>query len=329
MSGCTQLSLAFNLGYNSAVKRPSFFPITSAMRAIWLTFGVLLTVILVSAWLLRHPTAPASPPPPPPTAAPALMIAERRPPLTYPAPQPRADSIIRFALAQVGIPYTYAGISPATGFDCSGFVLYVFGHFGVPTPHATALLIDAGRPVPRAQAQPGDIVVFTGTAATSTTPGHAGIVISAPGETPLRFVHASSAKRESGVKISQVEGTDYERRFMQIRRVLDGVAPPARSAALADRVASAAAASSVSRPVGAVAPLPLPPAKAVSVPHLPPPAPAMALRPVRSRRVAAHRSAAATSYKSALHKAVAKAAPTAHTPKVKPKKRPVAKPHKR
>ena len=40
-----------------------------------------------------------------------------------------------------------------------------------------------------------------------------------PGE-PLRFIHSSSARREPGVKVSQVEGTDYERRFMGIRRVL-------------------------------------------------------------------------------------------------------------
>jgi hypothetical protein len=200
----------------------------------------------------------------------------------------------------------------------------------VPTPHATALLIDAGRPVPRTQAQPGDIVVFTGTAATSTTPGHAGIVISALGETPLRFVHASSAKRESGVKISQVEGTDYERRFMQIRRVLDGTTPSTGSAPLTNGATTAVAASSAGRPAGAVAPLALPPAKTISVPRLPPPAPAMALRPLRARRVAAHRPAAATSYKSRTHKVVRQPTPTTHkTTKPKPKKHPVAKTHKR
>jgi hypothetical protein len=149
----------------------------------------------------------------------------------------------------MGTPYVWAGTSPLTGFDCSGFITYVFGHFGVATPHATALLIDAGRPVPRAQAQPGDIVVFTGTAEGSTTPGHAGIVISALGETPLRFVHASSAKRESGVKVSQVENSGYERRFMQVRRVLDG-SPASIPAPPANRVLAAA------RPAGAVAPLP-------------------------------------------------------------------------
>jgi cell wall-associated NlpC family hydrolase len=133
----------------------------------------------------------------------------------------RADSIVAFGLAQRGTPYRYAGTSPLTGFDCSGFIMYTFARFGVPVPHSTALLIDVGRPVPRAEAQPGDIVVFTGTATTSTTPGHAGIVVSGRGEVPLRFVHASSARREPGVKVSQVEGTDYERRFMQVRRVLE------------------------------------------------------------------------------------------------------------
>jgi cell wall-associated NlpC family hydrolase len=328
MPGCTQLPVAFNLGYSSAVKPTSFFPITSTMRAIWLIFGGLLTAILVGAWLLRHPAAPGGPPPTP-AAVPALAVSERRPAPIRPAPQPRADSIIRFALAQVGIPYTYAGISPATGFDCSGFVLYVFGHFGVPTPHATALLIDAGRPVPRTQAQPGDIVVFTGTAATSTTPGHAGIVISALGETPLRFVHASSAKRESGVKISQVEGTDYERRFMQIRRVLDGTTSSIGSAP-ANQAATAVVSSPASRPAGAVAPLALPPAKPVSVPRLLPTAPTMTLRAARSRRVATHRAVAATLHKSHSPQVVRKPAPTAHKKtKLKLKKRPVAKAHKR
>ncbi|RZK98518.1 MAG: NlpC/P60 family protein, partial [Hymenobacter sp.] len=150
-------------------------------------------------------------------ALPIMAVSERRPAPTAP---PRADSIVRFALAQLGTNYCYAGTSPSTGFDCSGFVQYVFTRFHVAVPHATALLIDAGRPVPRAQARPGDIVVFTGTAPGSSTPGHAGIVISALGETPLRFVHSSSARREPGVKISQVENSGYEQRFMQVRRVL-------------------------------------------------------------------------------------------------------------
>ena len=177
------------------------------MRFIFLFF--VLGLLAIFAWERRASLAPAHPH----TAASSVGPSAAR-------PRPsRADSVVAFALRQLGTPYTYAGTSPATGFDCSGFVQYVYGHVGVATPHSTALLITAGQPVPRAQARPGDLVVFTGTAVGASTPGHAGIIVAA-GAGPLRFVHSSSARRESGVKISQVEGTDYERRFMQVRRVL-------------------------------------------------------------------------------------------------------------
>ncbi|MCB2376867.1 C40 family peptidase [Hymenobacter sp. BT635] len=157
------------------------------------------------------------------TGLPARSVSNTTPGALAAAPAatalPQADSLIEFAMRQLGSPYTYAGTTPTGGFDCSGFLMYVYGHFGVSVPHSTALLIDTGRPVAREEARRGDMVIFTGTAATSTTPGHAGIIISHPGE-PLRFIHSSSARRASGVKVSQVEGTDYERRFMGIRRVL-------------------------------------------------------------------------------------------------------------
>ncbi|MBG8553496.1 C40 family peptidase [Hymenobacter guriensis] len=200
------------------------------MRIVWSVF-LLLVVAILGSWLYQRQPAPVTAS----TAVemvPVRAVADQsaatsmayfiaRPPRKPVAVDSaaRADSLVRFALRQLGTNYLYAGISPETGFDCSGFVSYVFGHYGIAVPHSTALLISTGREVPRAEARPGDIVVFTGTAATSTTPGHAGIVLSKPGE-PIRFVHASSARRESGVKISEVENTDYERRFMAIRRVL-------------------------------------------------------------------------------------------------------------
>lgn len=221
------------------------------MRNIWLIFGGLLLVLLgLRFWLACPATGSAALAPAAP--APVVMLVSQRAASPRPALGGPRDSIVRLALRQVGTPYVWAGTSPATGFDCSGFITYVFSQFGVATPHATALLIDAGRPVPRAQAQPGDIVVFTGTAEGSTTPGHAGIVISALGETPLRFVHASSARRESGVKVSQVENSGYERRFLQVRRVLGaGTASPTLAA-----TSRPTAPRPLARPAGAVAPLP-------------------------------------------------------------------------
>ncbi|WBO85901.1 C40 family peptidase [Hymenobacter yonginensis] len=181
------------------------------MRYVWICFLVLAALLV---GYFAGTSRPASAPGPSqqsnlPTHQVALVTGTR----------PTPDSVVAFAMRQLGTNYCYAGSTPATGFDCSGFVQYVFQEFRVAMPHSTALLIAVGRPVTREQARRGDIVVFTGTAPGAATPGHAGIVVSEPGQ-PLKFIHSSSARRESGVKISQVEGTDYERRFMQVRRVL-------------------------------------------------------------------------------------------------------------
>jgi len=188
------------------------------MRYVWITFTSLAFLLLgLIVWQHRTQKLAVTTPSNRSTAKAALP--SRTVAYVVPRAVSRADSLVAFAIRHMGSPYTYAGSSPASGFDCSGFVMYVYGHFGIETPHSTAQLIHTGRAVPRTQARKGDIVVFTGTAATSTTPGHAGIVISEPGE-PIRFVHASSARRDSGVKISEVAGTDYERRFMGVRRVM-------------------------------------------------------------------------------------------------------------
>jgi len=179
------------------------------MRYIWMIFTGLLVAMLAILPRLGHRR-----PPSPVNSLPTHRVAYS------PADLAKADSIVAFGLAQRGTPYVWAGTSPLTGFDCSGFIVYTFAHFGVPIPHSTALLINVGRPVARTEAQPGDIIVFTGTDKASSTPGHAGIVISGRGALPVHFVHASSSRREPFVKVSQVENSDYERRFMQVRRVL-------------------------------------------------------------------------------------------------------------
>ena len=199
------------------------------MRIVWLVFAGLLALM---ALVLPRLSRPATGPPlraaggaPAPVAA--VLTSPTHAQALLAGPDALGDSVAAFGLAQRGTPYLWAGTSPRTGFDCSGFIMYTFARFGVAVPHSTALLIGVGRPVPRAEAAPGDIVVFTGTAAGSTEPGHAGIVLSDRGAGVLRFVHSSSARRESGVKVSEVEGTDYERRFLQVRRVLSGAAATA------------------------------------------------------------------------------------------------------
>jgi cell wall-associated NlpC family hydrolase len=222
------------------------------MRFLWLIFvGLILAMVGLLPRLKssRPKAAPEAAAPVYATSArtpasdrPAAVLTSTREATELVGEASQRDSIVRYAMQQLGTNYCYAGNTPETGFDCSGFVQFVYSRFGIAMPHSTALLISVGQPVPRTDARPGDIVVFTGTDKSATTPGHAGIITTAGPGGPIRFVHSSSARRESGVKVSQVEGTDYERRFMQVRRVLGpGAATVARTAPTVRKAAPVAA----------------------------------------------------------------------------------------
>lgn len=129
---------------------------------------------------------------------------------------PLADSIANFGMSFMGLHYYYTGKTPATGFDCSGFTSYIFGHFGIELSPASKEQIFAGHQVPLEQVKKGDLLIFTGTHVSVREPGHVGIVISDQGELPIRFVHSSS---NGGVKISEVQGTRYADRLLQVRRL--------------------------------------------------------------------------------------------------------------
>ncbi|MBJ6118016.1 C40 family peptidase [Pontibacter sp. BT310] len=126
-----------------------------------------------------------------------------------------SQEIIDYAMTLLGSPYEFAGITPS-GFDCSGFVTHVFDNYNIAVPHSSALQAKEGVAVAKEEAAPGDLVIFTGTNENERTPGHVGIVISEPGDT-ISFVHSSS---NGGVKISKVQGTRYDVRFLEVRRVL-------------------------------------------------------------------------------------------------------------
>jgi cell wall-associated NlpC family hydrolase len=93
-------------------------------------------------------------------------------------PAPRYGQAVGIALQYLGIPYVWGGSSPSTGFDCSGFVMYVFAQLGVSLPHHAASIYGYGTPVSRDQLAPGDLVFFSGL-------GHMGIYIGGN-----QFIHA-------------------------------------------------------------------------------------------------------------------------------------------
>ncbi len=130
-----------------------------------------------------------------------------------------ADSLIKFSKQHLGTRYHYANCTPAEGFDCSGFVYFVFSHFNIKVPRSSSDYANFGKSVPMDSARVGDVIVFTGTDAKRRKPGHVGVVISKPGE-ELLFIHSSSDKRNSGIKISNYTASpNYKKRFLKIVRV--------------------------------------------------------------------------------------------------------------
>jgi hypothetical protein len=76
----------------------------------------------------------------------------------------QSGGVVSIAAQYLGIPYKWAGASPATGFDCSGLVQYVFAQLGVALPHNTVAQWNFPNAVsvPRDQLEPGDLVFFSG-----------------------------------------------------------------------------------------------------------------------------------------------------------------------
>ena len=66
------------------------------------------------------------------------------------------NNVVSFAESLIGVPYVYGGTTPS-GFDCSGFVQYVYSHFGVNLPRTTTQQENCGTQIPVSQAQPGDL----------------------------------------------------------------------------------------------------------------------------------------------------------------------------
>jgi cell wall-associated NlpC family hydrolase len=77
-------------------------------------------------------------------------------------PVPFGHRIVTYARHFLGIRYSWGGVSPSTGFDCSGLVRFVYGHFGVVLPHSSFGDLTLGRRVSRHALKPGDLVFFAG-----------------------------------------------------------------------------------------------------------------------------------------------------------------------
>lgn len=123
---------------------------------------------------------------------------------------PSGDAIVAYAKSFLGYRYVYGAAGP-NAFDCSGFVQYVYKHFGYSLNRTATTQSKNGVAVSKSNLQPGDIIIFKNTAKTAI--GHVGIYIG-----NNQFIHASNSR--TGVIISSLATKAYQERYIQARRIL-------------------------------------------------------------------------------------------------------------
>lgn len=122
---------------------------------------------------------------------------------------PTANAIISTAKKYIGVPYLWGGTTPS-GFDCSGFVQYVFKAHGISLNRTCETQYKHGTYVSKSNLQPGDLVFFQNTYKAGIS--HVGIYIGNG-----QFIHASSSK---GVVISNLSSSYYVSHYYGARRIL-------------------------------------------------------------------------------------------------------------
>ena len=116
-------------------------------------------------------------------------------------------AVVGLSKRYLGAPYRWGGRSP-NGFDCSGFLNYIFEQTGIDLPRTTFAMFTAGTPVPNDQLQAGDVLFFQ---TVSAGPSHAGVYLG-----DGRFIHVSSG--QSRVTISAMADPYYTARYLGARR---------------------------------------------------------------------------------------------------------------
>jgi cell wall-associated NlpC family hydrolase len=129
------------------------------------------------------------------------------------------EEVIRFAESLVGTPYVYGSSDPKIGFDCSGFITYVFRHFKIQVPRSSSQFKNIGKTIPVENARRADIILFTdpdSLNSNSTEIGHIGLVTSNDNGI-INFIHSTSGKAMS-VAITPMSD-HYKKRFVRVGRI--------------------------------------------------------------------------------------------------------------
>lgn len=133
---------------------------------------------------------------------------------TKPEPPGLVASLLDKAKEYLGTPYRYGGTTPK-GFDCSGFVRFVFGAFGLELDRSSVAQAGQGESVALDQIQPGDLLFFH-TRGQKNRVSHVGIYLGGG-----QFIHAGSGggPKTRCVKIGELDSSYYAQRLVSARRL--------------------------------------------------------------------------------------------------------------
>lgn len=115
----------------------------------------------------------------------------------------KVDKIINYAKKYLGTPYKYAGMTPS-GFDCSGFINYIMGNFGISLARSSYSMAEYGKSVKLSELRKGDLMFFKGSSLKSTQIGHVGMVIEVDSGI-IKFIHSANG----GVQITVFNNSKY------------------------------------------------------------------------------------------------------------------------
>lgn len=127
-----------------------------------------------------------------------------------------ANDIQRYAKKFIGIRYKSGG-KATKGFDCSGFVGYVFKKFNMKLGACSTEMFRLGYDVPTNESLPGDLIFFKRSKNSKSGVSHIGIVVESTAK-GLKFIHSASSK---GVTISYLNDPYYSTHFVGVKRVID------------------------------------------------------------------------------------------------------------
>jgi len=126
------------------------------------------------------------------------------------------DVVVDFAVTLIGVKYKYGSAVKEQGFDCSGFITYVFNHFDIAVPRSSVDFTNAGTNVPLERSRKGDLILFTGSDNSTHIVGHMGI-ITQNNNGKVKFIHSASGNGR-GVMISEMSNY-FVAHFVKVIRI--------------------------------------------------------------------------------------------------------------